>query len=96
MLSEIGTLALASAACHPSAAGCHHHGKYDATVHRLWLSCHTGLHRPPGTFPDPGSADSDTERSGLLGIQISQPIADLCTFFLAAFVMKGIFREMGQ
>lgn len=33
---------------------------------------------------------------GLLGIQISQPIADLCTFFLAIFVMKGIFREMGQ
>ena len=33
---------------------------------------------------------------GLLGIQIAQPIADICTFFLAAFVMKGIFREMGQ
>ena len=32
---------------------------------------------------------------GLLGIQISQPIADLCTFFLAAFVMNGIFKEMG-
>ena len=31
---------------------------------------------------------------GLLGIQISQPIADLCTFFLAAFVMNGIFKEM--
>ena len=37
-----------------------------------------------------------TPAFGLLGIQTSQPIADLCTFFLAAFVMKGIFREMGQ
>ena len=37
-----------------------------------------------------------TPALGLLGIQISQPIADICTFFLAIFVMKGIFREMGQ
>ena len=37
-----------------------------------------------------------TPAIGLLGIQISQPIADICTFFLAIFVMKGIFKEMGQ
>ena len=36
-----------------------------------------------------------TPAFGLLGIQISQPIADLYTFFLAAFVMNGIFKEMG-
>ena len=48
------------AAYDTSFTGCDHYGKYDAPVYRLRHPCHTGLHRPPGTLPDPGTADPDT------------------------------------
>lgn len=31
---------------------------------------------------------------GLLGIQMAQPISDLCTFLLTVFIMRGIFKEL--
>ncbi len=31
---------------------------------------------------------------GLLGIQIAQPLSDLCTFLLTVFIMRGIFKEL--
>ncbi len=31
---------------------------------------------------------------GLLGIQMAQPLSDLCTFILTIFIMRGIFKEL--
>ena len=31
---------------------------------------------------------------GLLGIQMAQPLSDLCTFVLTIFIMRGIFKEL--
>lgn len=33
---------------------------------------------------------------GLLGIQMAQPIADLCTFGLTVLIMFGTFRELKE
>ena len=33
---------------------------------------------------------------GLLGIQCAQPLADIATFLLALFVIRGIFKEFPE
>ena len=33
---------------------------------------------------------------GLLGLQLAQPVADMLTFVLAAAVVAGVLKELGQ
>ena len=33
---------------------------------------------------------------GLLGIQCAQPLADIATFILSLFVIRGIFKEFPE
>ncbi len=51
------------------------------------------IHCASGHLPDPRAADP-SRVFGLLGLQMAQPIADLCTAIFAFFIVHKVMQEL--
>ena len=90
---EIGTFALRLQLLDPAALGLYHHVQHVHAGHRLRRALHDHLHRASGHLPHPALLIFPRV-FGLLGIQISQPVADICTLALCIAMMSGILRQL--
>ncbi|MFQ7098557.1 MAG: hypothetical protein ACLRUN_14605 [Christensenellales bacterium] len=87
---EIGTLALLPAA-DPAALGLHYHVQH--VPHPDYGVRSTIISTASGYLPD-SALLVFPNIWGLLGIQIAQPVADICTLVLCIAIVNGILRQL--